>query len=69
MAKKKTARKLRRHPELLNDMLSQAGPSQINRQYKAAEEDLSELLAWEREHPAEGKEKEHDRTAGESPHD
>ncbi len=53
MGKKNTARKMRRHPELLNEIMSSAAPSQVNRQYKAAEEDLAELLAWDREHGVE----------------
>lgn len=44
MAKKNTARKLRRHPELANQIYSSAGPSQISGQYQAALEDLPELL-------------------------
>lgn len=48
MGKKNIARKFRRHPELLNEIMSSAAPSQINRQYEAAREDLPELLSDQR---------------------
>jgi hypothetical protein len=49
MSKKNATRKIRRHPELVDQVFAEAGPSQINKQYKAAEEDLAQLLAWEPE--------------------
>lgn len=48
MSKKNIARKFRRRPELLNEIMSSAAPSQINRQYEAARKDLPELLSDQR---------------------
>jgi hypothetical protein len=53
MGKKNTARKLRRHPELLGQIMASAGKNQngIDRTWQAAVEDLPELMAGDpREH-------------------